>query len=415
VKLLAYELRKMLVGRFWIAALLTLIAASAVLFAQPWRLQSIGEINQTARQNSGFKPLYDFLSSASKDELDEYLSETGFSLDADAWEVSGLPLPNAGGSGRFLETVEGEFQVLQAYLPRYQRTYPQVIKSREDIVEMARYLGGSAYAEGDLYNTRLNLDIIRRYSEQPPLLLALSDGENDTPAFSVYFLTGWQSFFDFIWGDIFALILTLLVTARIFSLEKRSGSVLKSTLRGRKDTAAAKLFSACLVGGVFSLLFSALSFMMALLMYGMDGASSSILSLTPMMDTSPLTCTIGEAAWFFTFYKAFGAMCFALICAVFSCFLRSALTSYVAGSVLLGASLCWYYFLMPRASVPMVFRLLPDVTLWTRPVWMFSNYRVANIFNYPLLWVWLCLIFWLAVATLLFFAALRYWAARRLA
>jgi hypothetical protein len=400
MKLVGYELRKMLAGYFWKVAFILLIIINAVLFIEPWNQQNIQDLNTHARLNREYRPFYDFLSSASKEEIDEYFYEAGFSLDVDIWHDD-LPA-NLDEAGHFLKTRGDEYNAFIMYAMFYQSAYPRILTERENIVEIARHFGGLAYMDGDKYNIRLNLDIIRRYSTQPTLLPAFITDEGDSLAFLVYSQSGWSRFMGFMWGDIFTLLLTLLISARAFPLENETKYILRSTVHGHRSTVAAKLVSVCLIGIVFSLLFSTLNFLMATWMYGTSGASASVLSLTPILSLGPLTYSIGKTAWFFVLYKAFGALCYALVCAAISYVLRGMLSSYIGGFIFLGGSLGWHYFTISNSSIPFSLRLLPDVTLWSRPIWMFESYRVKNIFNYPILWSWVCFVFWLTVITILF-------------
>lgn len=119
----------------------------------------------------------------------------------------------------------------------------------------------------------------------------------------------------------------------------------------------------------------------------------------------PLNLTIGQTFLLFTLFQAFGVMCIAFVSATLSYILRSNLASYIGSIIFLGGSY-GYYLMVESFQVPALLRSLPDVTLWTRPMWMFETYRVVNLFSYPVKLEWVCLYFWIFIVIGLYVLAI---------
>lgn len=257
-----------------------------------------------------------------------------------------------------------------------------------------------AFLQGDDYGIRLNMDIIHQYNRKPAILPALASKEN-RGYFWVYHQKGWRAFLSFIWADIFVLIIILLVAVRVFPSEGKAAQILNTTPFGQRHTAAAKLLAVMLLALLLSLLFSILNLVLAAWKYGLGGVGASVLSLLPL-SRSPLNLTIGQMAALFIVYRAFGAICSAIVVAAISYWLRGNLVSYIGAVVFMGGSYGYYTLFGLDPKLPMGLRLLPDVTIWTRPVWMFETYRVTNILSWPIQWVWICFAFWLFLSFGLF-------------
>ena len=95
-------------------------------------------------------------------------------------------------------------------------------------------------------------------------------------------------------------------------------------------------------------------------------------------------------------------MCIAVVATALSYILKSNLASYLGSVVFLGLSYGYYLLMGKNYDIPVVFRTLPDVTLWARPMWMFETYRAVNLFSYPLMLEWVCFFFWLLIIIALY-------------
>lgn len=391
MKLIGYELRKALAGRFWLIALLLLLILDAVLFLEPWQSQMLAEGQRHRMQ----RPLRDFLAAADSQSYTAYIDEM-VTQHGDDWQQGFSDIPEDDTQGRFLPTVSQELFTLSELATYQYIVYPETLERRAEIVDTARRLGGVALAEDDTYGVRLNIDIIRRYSVKPALLPALAMEENKG-VFSAYGQRGWRRYLNFPWGDLFALLIALLIAARAFPMEGKSAQVLHTTPLGRRHTAAAKLTASALIALFVSLLFSGVNLAFAAWKYGLGGTDASVLSLMPLM-LGPLNLTIGQTAAVFTLFRAFGAVCAALAAASLSFWLKGSLASYIGSAVFLGGAYGFHALFGQNPSLPMALRLLPDVTLWTRPEWMFKTYRVVNFLSHPVQWAWVCLGFWLLLS-----------------
>lgn len=392
MKLIGYEIRKVCMNKFWLMALLALLILDAVLILEPWQGASSFSTGMRHRQE---QPFLKFIDRADAEEYEEYIeSITG--LLEDGWQTAEdfFNVPEDPRPGRYLPTVGMELNVLTGPLRTLQYIiYPNVLEQRADIVAMARKLGKTALEENDEYGIRLNMNIINRYSKRPATIPqnAVSGEEGH---FSVYGTKGWERFFSYQWGDLFALFIIVLISAAIFSQERKAARLLFTTRFGRRRTQFAKMMTAVLYALLISLLFSGLQFILISIKYGLGGADASVLSIYESMGTSPWNTTLGQTALIFTLFRAFGAVCAAMVTALLSYLASNTLAAYLGSVIWLGAS-CGYYLVVGKnAGFWLGFRLLPDITLWTRPMWMFQEYRVANVFSFPVLWAWVCAVFW---------------------
>ena len=70
----------------------------------------------------------------------------------------------------------------------------------------------------------MNLDIIKHYSVKPAILPAFATDENEG-VFWVGNQNGWKHFFNYKWGNLFAILFSLLISSRIFPLENKASSL----------------------------------------------------------------------------------------------------------------------------------------------------------------------------------------------
>ena len=391
MKLIRYEIHKALSGRFWLIILSLLTIINSLLFLEPWRPGDMLGAGKSYRQN---RPLFDFLYSADSAEYHEYIDDLTKKY-GDEWKYSFAEYDRDGVPGRFLPSEIQELSVLSGCMGFIETLFPKILQDRAHIVDTARRLGSIAYEEDDYYAMRLNLDIIKRYSIKPALLPALATDENEG-VFWVGSQTGWKHYFNFIWGNLFAMLFTLLISSRAYPLENKAGTVLYTTPKGRKHTAAAKLTASALIALAVSFFFSLINFLLTAWLYGLGGINASILSVL-QFSMSPLNMTIGQTVLLFALFNAFGAICIAVISSVISYILKNNNASYLGSAILVGLSYGYYLLSGKSPNMPAVFRALPDITLWTRPMWMVETYRVVNLFSYPVKLEWVCLCFWLFV------------------
>jgi hypothetical protein len=396
MKLIQYEIRKALSSRFLIVFLLLLIALNTFLFMEPWSSDDMFIAGKLYRDT---RPLYDFLYSANSDAYNEYIDWLT-DVYGDEWQYSFVELNNDGIPGRFLPAAYQEVSALSNCYTFINILFPEILANREHIVETARRLGGVAYMEDDYYGMRMNLDIIKHYSVKPAILPAFATDENEG-VFWVGNQNGWKHFFNYKWGNLFAILFSLLISSRIFPLENKASSLLYATPKGRCHTAVAKLTAAVLISAIISLLFSLLNIILTAWQYGLGGINASILSIL-QFSLSHLNLTIGQTILLFTLFQTFGVMCIAVVATALSYILKSNLASYLGSVVFLGLSYGYYLLMGKNYDIPVVFRTLPDVTLWTRPMWMFETYRAVNLFSYPLMLEWVCFFFWLLIIIALY-------------
>jgi|LSQX01.3.fsa_nt_gb hypothetical protein len=400
MKLIRYEISKALSGRFWIVILLFLLILNAVLFMEPWRSDDMIDMGKRYRAD---RPLLEFLYTADGEAYHEYIDELTERY-GEEWQYSFAEFANDGIPGRFLPTAIQEVSVLSSCGTFMNILFPEILEDRAHIVESARRLGGVAYAEDDYYGMRLNLDIIKRYSVKPAILPALARAENEG-VFWVYYQQGWKHLFNFIWGNLFAVLFTLMISSRAYPLENKAASVLYVTTKGRRHTAAAKLTASALIALTVSLLFFLINILLTGWRFGLGGMKASVLSLL-QLSMGSLNMTIGQTVLLFALFQAFGVICIALVSATLSYILRSNLVSYIGSIIFLGGSYGYYLMVDKSFHAPALLRSLPDVTLWTRPMWMFETYRVVNLFSYPVKLEWICFCFWLLIVIGLYILAM---------
>lgn len=391
MKLIRYEIKKALSGRFWILTLLLLLGLNTVLFMEPW---NPGDMLGMGKVYRSHKPLLDFLYSADSEAYQSYIDDMTTKY-GDEWQHSYVEYGNDGIPGRFLPTAVMELSVLNRCSSSISILFPQILEDRMQIVESARRLGGIAYAEDDYYGMRLNLDIIKRYKVKPALLPALATAENEG-VFWIYVQIGWKHFFNYKWGTLFAILFTLLISSRAFSMENKTATILYTSSKGRRHTALAKLTASAVISILVSFVFSLLNIALTGWKYGLGGINASIISVL-QFSLGPLNLTIGQTVLLFTLYQAFGVLCISIVVAALSCILKGILLSYLGSILFLGGSYGYNLLANISFNMPLALRSLPDVTVWTRPGWMYETYRVLNLFSYPVRLDFLCLCFWMLI------------------
>jgi ABC-type transport system involved in multi-copper enzyme maturation permease subunit len=286
----------------------------------------------------------------------------------------------------------GELQILAYHLEQC-ASYRRLSDERARIENAARWSGGTAYLLDDSFGMRKSMDIIRRYAVKPAIIPALAAAENSGPPFSAMPKWGWQNYMDYIWGDVFAVLMAALLSTRLFPMEQKARSILLSTPKGRRQTTAAKFSAAVLLGFGVSVLFSCVTLLLVWFKDGLYGAGGSLLTVNSLAFT-PLVCTLAQAAALFALHRVAGVVLVSLLCAVLAYFLRGSLVSYIGGLAFVGVSVGYYLLAGSNPFLPTGLRVLPDITALARPQWFFETYRAANIFGYPVFWSAVCLAFW---------------------
>ena len=395
MKLVGYELRKTLSGRFWWLALLFLLAANLLLYSEPWNGVSFFSWKTLSED---FAPLKEFVASASAEEYHAYIAEMeeryGEYDYFSSWDSITDDSP-----GRFASTMTQEVQLLAYHLNQC-ASFERVVGERARIETAARWAGGTAYLKNDAFGVRKSMDMIRRYAVKPAIIPALATAENSGPPFSAMPKWGWINFIDYIWGDVFAVLMAALLATRLFPMERKARPILLATPKGRRQTTAAKLAAAAILGLGMSVLFSAVTLLFIGFKDGLYGADGSILTVGAMTFT-PLVATIAQTVLLFALYRVAGVVLVSLACAVIAYFLRGNLLSYIGGIVFVGGSFGYSVLIGRNPFLPTALRVLPDITSLSRPQWFFETYRAANLFGYPVLWSTVCLLFWTALCAAL--------------
>jgi hypothetical protein len=183
-------------------------------------------------------------------------------------------------------------------------------------------------------------------------------------------------------------------------LEKKSGSGLMATPGGRRQTAVAKLLAAAVIGLCVSVLFTVVNRLFIGFKDGLYGAGGSALTISAL-SYSPLTLSIAQAALMFALFRVVGVMFISWICAAISYFVKEQLPSFICGAGFVGLSYGYYLLVGQNTNFPVWLRVLPDITMLSRPQWFFETYHVANIMNYPVFWSTLHIWFWLLISAAL--------------
>ena len=409
MNIIKYEFLKILKNKFVFVFSFAFLLLNSIIFIAPWE-REIEFLRWQADRNNIERPVRDFLINATREEYDWYMEQISLIYQGDwfsDWYTYGwvdFVLSNENEPGILMDNFNRELATLQSINLWMRFIHPQTVEFRNNIVNTARHLGGYALQNNNYFEVRRNLDVIERFSGNVTFLRAYQYSYN---FFSLHEQNGWRRLLSYQWGNIFSYIMVLLVSSQLFSKEEKRLQLIFSTANGRSKNIAAKYIVGTVFAFVFSIVFSFSNFVSAIFVYGLSGGNAHIISLTPMMLT-PLNMRINETVVFFGLSYAFGAIFLNIIFVSISVFFKKQMLTYFVSALFLVGSYFYHLLIGSHSILPFHSIVFPDITVWTRQLWFWERYRVANLFGFPVFWYWVFASFWIVMCAILITITLIY-------
>lgn len=270
--------------------------------------------------------------------------------------------------------------------------YRIVRKSNEELqtaltkaVEAAKAYGRDALDAGDNYGIRRNIDIIELYT--------VPRGKITSP------VVGWDDFLFDSPAMLFVCLLVLLACAGSFSTERERKTVylLHTAKNGKGKTMAAKYLSGAIIAAGLTVLFQAVTLAAVWFKEGLLGLSQPAAAMEQLTMLSwPMT--VWQYMVIQLICQILAAALFSVIVNTVSAFSKSSVLSYVVGVLALG--------LLLIAQSARTEWLMGPLSIGDT-VRYFDSYCTANLFGFPVLWVLLQSVLWLALCGFGIYAANR--------
>lgn len=400
-KLIRFEIKKQLSGPFFVIALCLLLVVNVLLTCG---IREYTDEKKNYEERSGQEFPWDFweyrggfiegILSGTKRDKESYalIVENGEAF-ADAMVKKygedaldpGARLPEEAykAPGSFSEDWS-DLTLLTAY--QRARTWNEDLDTAlNKAVEAARAYGRDAVEEGDNYGIRRNIDVIQLYT--------VPRGEITSP------IRGWAYFLFETPTMLFVFLLVLLACGGSFSTERERKTVylLHTSKNGKGKTLTAKYLSGAVIAAGLTILFQAVTLASVWFKDGLLGLNQPAAAMEQLTMLSwPMT------VWQYTIvqilFQVLAAVLFSVLVNTASALSRSSVIAYVVGvlglALLLAAQSIKTEWLMGPLS-------LGDTVRY------FDSYCTANLFGFPVLWVILQSVLWIAISALGLYAAHR--------
>ena len=400
-KLIRFEIKKQLSGPFFVIALCLLLVVNVLLTCG---IREYNDTKKEAEERSGQEFPWDFweyrggfiegiLSGTKRDRASYALIVENGEAFADAMVKKygedaldpGARLPEEAykAPGYFGENWS-DSTMLNAY-QKVQTWNADMDAALHKAVEAAKAYGRDAVEEGDNYGIRRNIDVIQLYT--------VPRGEITSP------IRGWGYFLFDTPTMLFVFLLVLLACGGSFSIERERKTVylLHTSKNGKGMTMAAKFLSGAVLAAGLTILFQAVTLASVWFKEGLLGLNQPAAAMEQLTMLSwPMT------VWQYTIvqilFQVLAAVLFSVLVNTASALSRSSVIAYVVGvlglALLLAAQSIKTEWLMGPLS-------LGDTVRY------FDSYCTANLFGFPVLWVILQSVLWIAISALGLYAAHR--------
>lgn len=390
-RLIRFELKKMLSGKFFWIVLCLLLAVNILLSCGAWELYNLfmdadENVLSTAEEGLSFfdyftssrhatesmRRRYGVLAEISQEERDAFEAAMGEKYGQDIWEYlvpteEMLTVPGYfGGNLSDLDYISA-YTDMKKWNAEIEETYQNVLRS-------AKAYGREALEEGDNYAVRRNLNIIRLYSTPRREITSPIQGWDDDLFESRTMLL--------------VFLLVLLACAGSFSGERdrQTWLLLQTARNGRGKTLLAKYLAGAAAAAGFTILFQVTTVLSICFKIGFLGASQPVFALSELK-LFPYRLTVWQYALVQLACRLFAAVLLSVLLNTVSALSRSNVISYAAGAVLLGGCLLPVYF-------PPKVEWLSGPLALSNPTRFFSSYYTADLFGFPVLWVVVQAVLW---------------------
>ena len=158
-----------------------------------------------------------------------------------------------------------------------------------------------------------------------------------------HYTGGWNNFFTYTMGGVFAAVAAILIGAVVFINERETGMfmLLRPSKNGRFCTALAKVIAALIAAAVAAILITLESLAVFAVCDGLSGAFEPIQSVTAFR-ASTFLLNVTEYAAIFTLFKVAGAMTFAAVAMLASVLVSKYIVVFAIGAGFFGLNFIAY-------------------------------------------------------------------------
>lgn len=195
---------------------------------------------------------------------------------------------------------------------------------------------------------------------------------------------GWDAYFSYSYGDIFAFAILILLSGLIFIPEKQTGMLplMRSTKHGRSRVGIAKLIAASAAAVIVVLLFTVSSCFMIYIKNGFANPFVPIQCIE-RFSTFPYVSTVFSYFWALLGCKIVSALCFTALVTLISLLFYQVLLTYIGGAMVFG--ICFALSALPGARFP--FARTANLLSLAQGTPLVSRLYALNLFNIPVSYV----------------------------
>ncbi len=384
-KLVLFEGRKMAWSLFTMLATVLLLGVCVIDVWRPW--DAVGnDVSRLIHEINPLVPVYLALTPEEQADLTVYVSELQQQEDFSGLSEEEYRARNEqineqwrNQPGRYTKSVYEDVMLSQIW--RRRMSFDNFMPRREMALETSRRLLAKAEIAGNSYEIRRNKTLIAGYSAPLPVNYYLNDGYNA--------LIG-KSYLGYL-----PYLLVILMTAGAFSSDRQSGSWmwLNASRRGRGTVAVAKYAAAGCLAFFTSLLFSVTAIAVTGIKFGLPGLNMPLASTLSGAEMTPYQLTVWQFLLLYTLIPALGAVFLSAVCCLISQYNRNSFLSMGLCVVFAGLSF-GYGIVTGLQSYTAEPLKLPNILNWLDPLAYLFKYNTANIFGFPVSWIWVHAALW---------------------
>ena len=254
------------------------------------------------------------------------------------------------------------------------RSQKRIDEIRRSVVEAAKAFGRDAVREGNDYEIRRNLDVIRLYQKaRTPLTNEVRN---------------WNRFLFTPYPVLLTLFAVFFLCSGIFSKERDSNAVilLATSANGKGETVAAKYAAAAVSAVGCFILIRGVSLLTVALNFGLSGWDQPVWGIEELAYCTH-NLTVGQYVFLAMGCELAAVLIIAALCTTVSALSKSSVISFFINALVLAGCVA-LFFLEPRAE------LLKGPLALATPLRYFESYYTANVLTYPIPWMPLHVILW---------------------
>lgn len=366
-KLVFFEMKKAIGKKFFVAVFFLLLLVNSLLWCK--NLSTFGNAREVTNMYGESCRVLAELTPEERDAFESAMIET---YGEEVFLASFFPpaeMLSAPGYFRDLD----DFGMVTTYR-ELQKINEENTRVYENVLKAAKNFGREAVKEGNDYEIRRNLSIIRLYSAPREKIQ--------------YFVYGWKTFLFGSHTMILVLLLVLLICAGIFTKETESQAwlLLHTAKNGKGKTLAAKFLTAAMCAAGITLLFQGTSLLTVFCNEGLLGGNQSIAGIQELK-VFPFLFTVKQYALLAVLCQMFAAIIMSILFSAISAFSKSSVISYALGGLLLGGCTALLFY--------------PPKTEWLagplslmKPERYFQSFYTANLLGEPVLWAVVQVVLW---------------------